>query len=343
MFKEAGLIKNILFSNFKRLKMPYKITFALTYRCNLRCSICNIWKNRHREELSLDEIEKVFRNLNNIRWLDLTGGELTLRDDLFMLVQSIIENSRHLLVLHISTNGQLPQKAFLLAKEVIKYNVMPIINISIDGPRHINDKLRGVEGAYSKSLETFKLLKSLPKGHYYLSCTISSYNIGYIDELISELKSKNGSLSNADLHFNIFHKSAHYYMNEEMGGSSNIDFSKVKKYLALTKEGGFIKCFLESEYLKGATEYFENNISYRSCQAFRSTCFINPYGEVYPCGIYNKSAGSLKESGYDLSKIWHSTDALAIRESIDNKTCPGCWSPCEAYPAILGSLLRAEK
>ncbi len=342
MKREFNLIKNIFLSNLKRLNCPYKVTFALTYKCNLKCKICRIWESPRKEELSAEEIEKIFKSLKSLSWLDLTGGEITLREDLIEIIKVIIKNSKKLLIFHISTNGQLPDKAYLLVKEILKFNVIPVINISIDGPRRINDILKGVEGSYIKSLETFRLLKSLRKGYFYLSCTISNYNIDNIDEFLSELKKDISNFSLSDLHFNIFHNSFHYYKNQDTNGLSAIKFDNIKRYLKLCRNGKLIKIFLEDKYIRGLFRYLNGNKFPVKCQALKSTCFISPYGEVYPCGVYNRFIRDLKDYDYNLNKLWTSQDAFKVRETIEDKNCYGCWSPCEAYPAILGNIVTSS-
>ena len=131
----------------------------MTYKCNLRCKICNIWQIPHRKELSIAEIEKIFANLKNICWLDLTGGEITLRKDLADIIGIILKNVKRLTVFHISTNGQPPHRIFSSAKNILRNDLIPVINISIDGPKEINDYLKGKRGAYDSALETFMLLK----------------------------------------------------------------------------------------------------------------------------------------------------------------------------------------
>ena len=41
-----GLGRRILLSNFRRSPMPFKLTFILTYRCDCRCRMCNIWQRK---------------------------------------------------------------------------------------------------------------------------------------------------------------------------------------------------------------------------------------------------------------------------------------------------------
>lgn len=340
MNRHANLIKNIFISNFRKLSLPYKITFALTYRCNLRCKICRIWEYPCKDELAIEDIERIFKNLNHLNWVDLTGGEITFREEIIEIIKVIIKTSKRILILHISTNGQLPERVFLLAKEILRFNLIPIINISIDGPPMINDHLRGIQGAYLNSLETFKKLKKLTKGYYYLSCTISNYNINYIEDLLISLKKDIPNFIYSDLHFNIFHSSFHYYNNQSIDGFSKINFDTVKNYFALGMRGNPIKIFLEKEYIKGLVKYCNGNKFPVRCQALNSTCFITPWGTVYPCGIYNKPIGELKNYDFDLKELWNSYNALKIRKAIIQKKCSGCWSPCEAYPAILGYMVR---
>jgi MoaA/NifB/PqqE/SkfB family radical SAM enzyme len=340
MLSKINLIKNIAFSNFKGLRFPYKITFALTYNCNLKCKICKIWDRQSKDGLTIEEIEKIFNKLVSLNWLDLTGGEVTLKEGLIDIIRVIIKNSHRLAVFHMSSNGQLPERIFKAAKEVVAARLIPVVNISIDGPKIKNDELRGSKGAYLKSLESFKLLKSLKKGHYYLSCTISDFNIDYIPELIKTLDKEINNFSLSDLHFNVFHSSSHYYNNQEVYGLTRLKFDDIKLYLSLAKEGSFIKKLLEDKYIKGLNRYLNSGKQPVKCQALIASCFINPYGDVYPCGIYDRSIGNLKDSDYSLNKLWNNPAAIQAREAIESESCPGCWSPCEAYQSILGSLLR---
>ncbi len=338
MTNKLKLIQNVFISNFKRLTSPYKVTFALTYKCNLRCRICRIWEKPHREELDSGKVEKIFKSLYNLNWLDLTGGEVTIRQDLIEIIKLIIKNAKRLSILHVTTNGGLPDKVFLLAKEILKFDTNFLINISIDGPKGINAELKGNEDAYLNSIETFKLLKSLKKGYCYFSCTLSDYNIEYVDGFVSELKKDLPYLTPADLHFNVFHKSNHFYNNQNINGLSYLNLEKLKKYFRLSKNGNFIKQFLAGRYAKGLFKYLKGDKFPLRCQALRNTCFINPYGEVYPCVIYDRLVGDLKEYNYNLNELWSRPHLLTIRNDIENRMCSGCWTPCEAYPAILGNL-----
>ena len=340
MSKRITLIKNILASNFSRMGSPYKITFAVTYKCNLKCKICSIWKNPIREEMDCGTIEKIFKSLKTLSWIDFTGGEITLRDDLMDIIKIIIRASKRIVLFHVSTNGQMPERTALLAKELAVAGVVPVINISIDGPKRINDSLRGIDGAYSYSLETFRLIRRIKNVHTYLSCTLSSLNIGHIDELLVNLKKDIPDFDFSELHFNLFHRSAHYYNNQNSNAPLGLPSHSLKRYLNMCKQGNPVKVFLEKEYIKELDVFLNNGRSSVPCQACLSSCFVNPYGEVYPCGIYNHIIANLKDYDFNLNALWNCEKSLAARRAIEEGKCPGCWTACEAYPAILGSFIN---
>ena len=95
---------------------------------------------------------------------------------------------------------------------------------------------------------------------------------------------------------------------------------------------------LEWSYLKHTKKYLFTDKTPMSCHALRSTCFIDPSGYVYPCGMYSKSIANLREYNYDLRAIWDLSKTRNLQKEIESKQCPHCWTPCEAYPTILGNL-----
>ena len=55
---------------------------------------------------------------------------------------------------------------------------------------------------------------------------------------------------------------------------------------------------------------------------------------VYPCSIYSRPLGSLREHDYRLRDILEAAESRAAREAVVAEACPGCWTPCEAYQSI---------
>jgi molybdenum cofactor biosynthesis enzyme MoaA len=64
---------------------PFDLEFAVTYRCNLRCVQCDIWRydqenpNKAMEEMDIGEIGRIFSSYGGFRIVGITGGEPFLR------------------------------------------------------------------------------------------------------------------------------------------------------------------------------------------------------------------------------------------------------------------------
>src|SRR4030043_218363 len=77
-----------------------------------------------------------------------------------------------------------------LAREIItKYpNLYLQVCISLDGPEWFHDKIRGINGAYKKSIESIKKLEDLARRYEKLSLNINTVitheNLSIIPEII---------------------------------------------------------------------------------------------------------------------------------------------------------------
>lgn len=338
-----NLSKNILRSNFGRLAFPYKLTFAITYRCNYRCRICNIWKRAPAEELTLDEFERFFRKSNGFNWIDFTGGEVWLRKDFTGIIEAAIRNCRNLLMLHFPTNGYMTDQIVKGVESIMKMNPPRlVVSCSTDGDEAVNDYVRGVKGGWKRQIETFKRLRAIPGVQVFLSMTLSSYNADQYEKAFEAAKKECPWLKPTDFHMNIAHESAHYYGNAGTGvlEKNNRDvIEQVKRYMALRGYPRNPIEVVEWRYLKNVEKYLSAGVTPMRCHALRSSCFIDPFGDVYPCAMYDAKVASLREHDYDLQAVWDTQRARILQEGIWEYKCPQCWTPCEAYQSIFGNLL----
>ncbi|MCX5706109.1 MAG: radical SAM protein [Candidatus Omnitrophica bacterium] len=342
MLKKINFFRNILNSNLRRPGFPYKLTFAITYRCNLRCQTCRIWEKEKREELSVSDIELFFKRNSRFNWVDFTGGEIFLRKDLVDIIRVAIENSRYLYLLHFPTNGYLTRKIVSEVKEILNFKTtLFVVTVSLDGPPALHDTLRGINGAWLNAIETFKGLKTLKDKRFkvYLGMTLSKYNSGLVKETYQKTKERIPAISYNDFHFNIAQTSNHFYKNADV--DLGVDKGLIKDIKEIIKEEKIFSAikFLEYIYQKLSSKYIETKRPPVVCKALSASVFLDPYGDVYPCSIWSEKIDNLRDFDFDLKKIWDSKDIKKIRHRITNRECPGCWTPCEAYQAILGSLL----
>lgn len=165
------------------LVSPDTLQVSLTSRCNLRCKMCNVWKEaKISEELTLEEIRSVLDQCRKwgIGEVNLCGGEPLLCGICLDVIREA--KARGLRVI-LTTNGTLITQG--LADELIRSR-LDIITISLDGARpQTHDKIRDQPGAYDKIMQGIAHLNDHPgsKGLIkVLILTLSNYNLGELEE-----------------------------------------------------------------------------------------------------------------------------------------------------------------
>jgi len=344
MRKKLNLAVNIIKSNLSSLAFPYKLTFAVTYLCNYRCKTCNIWKRRSSDELTTEEISLFFKQSNRFNWIDFTGGEVWLRKDFIDIVGAAIGYCKNLALIHFPTNGYMTDLIVDGVNEIMRMKPPKfIVSVSTDGDEKANDEIRGIKGGWRRQIKTYKKLHEIPGVDVVLGMTLSSLNPGEYEKAFQAARKECPWLEPKDFHINIAHKSSHYYGNDDsLDTETNKDkiVEEVEKYLKKRRLSMTPTGFLEWIYLKNAGKYLDTNITPKECQALRASCFVDPQGNVYPCGMYARSIANIRDYYFDLKRIWVLSQTEDLRRQIRHKECPQCWTPCEAYQMILASLLR---
>ena len=146
-----------------------KLHLHLTNKCNLRCPHCYMESGfPSKNELSKEEIFKLledFRNIADGKSVDLTGGEPTVRNDFFEIVEKIDSLGMET---NIYTNGTTWTKEKV--ERLAKYNIKGV-QISIDGfNEETNSVIRG-SGNFEKSVN---LIDLLIKHNIYVKIAISA-------------------------------------------------------------------------------------------------------------------------------------------------------------------------
>jgi len=327
---------------------PFELNFAVTYKCNSKCIFCNIWKEKRRDELTLEEIEKFSKKINFIHWIRLTGGEPFLRKDYVDIIKIFDENLSDLYLISTPTNGLLPDLILEKVKDVLKFfKKKYVLTVSLDGPEEIHDKIRGLKGSWNKALETYKKLKKLEKKHknfkVFFGYTISPANIGFFEKTMKEVKKSVRNITAKDFHVNLFQVSEVYYKNKDAKIEESFFKNAQDELDTILKFRGRSKNYIEiieNRYLKMGKEYLRTRKIPINCNVFNLSCFVDPFGDVYPCTIFNQKLGSLRKNDYDLKEILTSEKTKNIMKKIADNKCPQCWTPCEAHQIILSNWLK---
>jgi MoaA/NifB/PqqE/SkfB family radical SAM enzyme len=138
-------------------KAPVFCLWEVTTRCDLSCIHCFYNANRKIEnELTTDEALNIIEQLGRMKVFEvyLIGGEPLLRKDWSILVEKLRENK---IQVGVITNGVRVNHdtARELARLKVKW-----VQVSVDGSNpQIHDRIRGVAGAWDKSIQAIQYLK----------------------------------------------------------------------------------------------------------------------------------------------------------------------------------------
>ena len=156
------------------------VVWNITRRCNLKCLHCYAHARNipFDNELTTMEGKNLIDDLAGfgVPVLLISGGEPLVRKDLPELAAYAVGKGMRAV---ISTNGTLitPQMAGTLKKIGLSY-----VGISLDGMEEINDRFRGVKGAFRSALKGIENCKKagIKVG---LRFTINKINVGEIPDL----------------------------------------------------------------------------------------------------------------------------------------------------------------
>ena len=345
--KEIGLGAAILGANLRTPDLPYKVTFVATYHCNFRCEMCNIWQKKSVNEMTPAEVEQFFQRWPQFRWVHLTGGELFMRRDLDDLVAAIQRSCRSLYLLNFPTTGWFGDKTVDLVEKTLKRGVGRLmVTISMDGPKPLHEEMRGLPGSWDKAIETYRRLRGIKRSNFQtvIGMTLMEKNATKVDETIAAIQQVIPDFTRHDLHLNIGHESGHYFANLGYGGVSPYHAKVIEAVETHRKANGASLHpvhFLEDRYQALIPKYYETHKSPLPCTALSSSCFVDAYWNLFACSIWDAKVGNLRDNGFDLRALWESDRRRELREEVVEERCSHCWTPCEAYPTILGNLGRA--
>lgn len=161
------------------------VVWNITRRCNLKCVHCYAHAKNipFDNELSTTEGKNLIDDLAEfgVPVILFSGGEPLVRKDLPELADYAVKKGMRAV---ISTNGTLitPQTARTLKDIGLSY-----VGISLDGMEEINDRFRGVKGAFRSALEGIENCKKagIKVG---LRFTINKSNAGQISEIFNLLE-----------------------------------------------------------------------------------------------------------------------------------------------------------
>ena len=135
----------------KNTLLPTDASIILTYRCQMRCQMCNIWQNPtdRKKEITPQELDML---PEGFEFINLTGGEPFLREDLIDVIRVLSPKAKRIV---ISTSGWHYRRIIEIVPQFKNVGV----RVSIEGLSQKNDELRGRAGGFDRGLKTLLGLK----------------------------------------------------------------------------------------------------------------------------------------------------------------------------------------
>lgn len=328
-----------------RATIPYKLEFIVTFSCGSRCRTCNIWKRyiddpeKRSEELTPAEIIKAAASAReHIRWISLTGGEVTDRDDFADIVAGIVDVvGDRLALIQFTTNGIDPARAAEVWPQVLPLTrgIPTYITMSLDGMGKTYERVRGVPGGYEKVRESMAVVDRLVKdseGHVTTGyqITLSGLNADEADELF-ETASAGHERPIITMATNALTLT---------GGKADVDVRNAGPDVRAALERAWrryphssLKDLPPKLHLGLTRRFFETGEAPLPCAAGHATVTIDPYGGVLQCDSRDKPLAHLRDHAFDIPAMCASDEFRAALAPLSG--CRECWTPCQAYPTIL--------
>jgi len=291
---------------------------AVTYRCNARCVMCNIWQHptKPAEEISPNDLQ----SLPHLVFANITGGEPFLRDDRDEIVAVVARKADRVVV---STNGYFTDRVLALAKRFPKIG----FRVSIEGLPAANDELRGLKDGFDHGLRTLLQLRAAGVKDIGFGITLSDRNADDLLELYELADAMGLEFASAAIHNTYyFHKFDNAFRDRERVARN---LEELARRLLQTRRP---KNWFRAWFNMGLANYVRGNPRLLPCNVGTDLFFIDPFGEVRPCNGMEVSMGSLKEQSFD--EIWHSAAADEVRRRV---------AICDKQCWMIGSVASAMK
>lgn len=259
---------NFLYARLFKMNLPLLVGFSLTDHCFFHCQYC-FFSSRKFQDLPLTDITNIIDKLCDYRMsiIEFTGGEPCLRDDLYEIMK--YAKKKKLLVI-LSTSGYNIQQH----EQALKY--IDKIYLSLDGPREVNDKLRG-EGAFGIAMAAANFLKTKGKQFFFRN-VLTQLNLSCITDVITIAENYQTKVKFQPMWISIHYED--HNIKRLMPEYSSLN-SVLEKLINLKKSGRAIEnaCFALRTFKTSPLEFANK----KSCVAGRIFFRVQSNGDFLPC------------------------------------------------------------
>ncbi|HLC59840.1 MAG TPA: radical SAM protein [Candidatus Nanoarchaeia archaeon] len=309
--------------------MPLYVTFFVTNRCNLKCEHCfySAELNKPTQELTLEEIEKMAKSMDQFPVMLYSGGEPFLRKDLAEITHAFYKYNK-INYLSIPTNGTFLKNTEEIVTKMCELcpKLTIVIDFSIDGLQEEHNRIRGSPQSYQNAIRTFHVIKGYKQKYKNLRVgfvtTFTATNQDTINEVYDNLKAQNPDNISINLIRGV----------PKNPLVKNIDISKYKAVTKRVQEDlmqvnlpGFdpFLASMASYRYDMVTKTYEENKFQTTCYSSQISCVIYPNGDVFPCEILDetKKIGNIRDFQMNFRELWNSPRNKELAQWIVGTKC----------------------
>lgn len=356
--------KSLLARSMLSPEPSYMVLFA-TAVCNARCPMCFYWEEiesaNAKQELRLEEFEKISEHLNHLHYLSIGGGEPFIRKDLIQIIEAFYRNSQTRVV-SIATNGWFAKRVRAYVEQLSANcpGIQLRIQVSIDNLFEKHDQNRLLKGLFDKLLDTCNAIAELKQAGAPLM-----FSVGTV--LTPENRNDLPALRRyLDEHIAYDDLSLIY----PRGNAKDASFKNItlEEYRAAksrfesiqTRPGTFARLYqaIDRQAKRGIESFLENGPDGYpwTCTAGKKMVTLTEKGLLSSCEMLyqikpeiDSDLGNVRDFDYDIPRMLAAEKARKLRKYIEDTHC-SCSYECAAlcnvvfekkqWPGLLKDVLK---
>jgi len=313
---------------------PFLILF-INSLCNMKCEHCFYWQQLNQpDDLSLEEIVTLSKDLGQIENLNLSGGEPFLRKEFATICRQFIQQNG-VKEIYVPTNGYFTERTVDAVREVLTESSLRLfgIELSLDGLSGFHDEFRKTKNSFQKAIETYDALVEVQEEDARLQIhaisTATAINMAEIKKLTTFLYDRCPRMGHHNLAIIRGDRKDPTLQGPALAEYRSL-YEYVQKLWVKREErryGSIVEPMLQWAKVKSA----ETQSQFVPCRAGVLSAVVHANGDVGVCE-QRPPIGNLRQQTF--MEIWRSHLTGEIRQSIRDKECY-CTNEIFMWPSIV--------